>query len=131
LAYILQRESLPEGWCGSDAMRVNDSHRLTAAGGATSTSLPVLVRIGGIAFRTLFILILAVLTVRVASPQNESVWSSYETPGDLIRIVLGFAVCVWLVTQIFRLPKDSDGYWTWIYLSPLIPLSLLCTIEIW
>jgi hypothetical protein len=93
--------------------------------------LPFGVWTAGLVSRTLFILILTVATVRVASPQNESVWSAYETPGDLIRMVVGFGLSVWLVVHLFILPKDSDGYWAWIYLGPIVPLALLCTIVIW
>jgi hypothetical protein len=86
----------------------------------------------GLTFRTLFIVVLIVVTMRVAGPQNETIWSSYETPGDLLRLVLGFAVCVWLVFNIFRLPKDAGGYRIWLYIGPvLVPLALLCAFVIW
>jgi len=45
--------------------------------------------VGGVAFRTLFIIALAVLTARVAMPQIEKIWSVFETPDDLIRVALG------------------------------------------
>ncbi|WP_154072991.1 hypothetical protein [Bradyrhizobium erythrophlei] len=57
--------------------------------------------------RALFIGILIVVTARVASPQNESFWSAYETPGDLIRMALGLSVCLWLAVHVFILPKDQ------------------------
>ena len=60
--------------------------------------LPFGVWTAGLVSRTLFILILTVITVHVASPQNETVWSAYETPGDLIRMVVGFLL--WLVNRI-------------------------------
>ena len=87
--------------------------------------------LAGLTSRTLFIAILAVATIRVASPQTERIWSAYETPGDLIRMLLGFALCLWLVVHLFIVPKDAEGYRTWMYLSPLVPLALFCTIAIW
>jgi hypothetical protein len=93
---------------------------------------PVGIWIGGLAVRTLFLLLLTVLTARVASPQIENIWSLSETPGDLIRVMLGFAVCTWFVVNVFILPKDADAYRTWLYLGiPILPLSLFCAIKVW
>jgi hypothetical protein len=88
--------------------------------------------LGGLAFRTLFIIALIVLTARVASPQIETLSTVFETPHDLIRVVLGFALCVWCAINIFILPKDAEAYRTWLYLGlAVIPLALLCTFVIW
>jgi hypothetical protein len=93
---------------------------------------PAAMRLTGLVMRTLFIMILVVITARVSSPQVEHLRSLYETPDDLIRVVLGFAVCVWLIVNIFILPKDAAGYRTWFYLGFLIlPLSMLCAYVIW
>jgi hypothetical protein len=87
---------------------------------------------GGLTVRTLFIAVLVVITTRVASPQIEHIWSLYETPGDLVRVLLGFGVCIWLIVHIFILPKDRSGYRTWLYLGALLlPLSILCAFVIW
>ena len=88
--------------------------------------------LGGLAFRTLFIITLAVLTARVASPQLEKLRSVFETPDDLIRIVLGFVLCTWCVVNVFILPKDAEAYRIWLYLGlALLPLFLLCTFVVW
>lgn len=98
----------------------------------SNSELPVSVWIGGITARALFIVVLMVVTARVASPQIENIWSVFETPSDLIRVALGFAVCVWFVVQIFILPKDADAYRIWLYLGlAVLPLSLLCAIVAW
>lgn len=82
--------------------------------------------------RTLFIGILILITARVSSPQLEHVWSIYETPSDLVRVALGFVVCVWLAFHIFILPKDSGGYRTWTGLGfVLLPLAVLCAVYVW
>ena len=88
--------------------------------------------VGGIVFRTLFIVTLAVLTARVATPQIETLRSVFETPGDLIRVALGFALVVWCVVNLFILPKDNEAYQTWFYMGiALLPLSFLCAFVVW
>ena len=87
---------------------------------------------GGLAVRTIFIVILIVVTARVANPQVEHMWTIWETPGDVIRVALGAGVCFWLIIHIFILPKDAVGYRTWLYLGLIIlPLSVLCAFAIW
>ena len=82
--------------------------------------------------RTLFLLVLTVITARVASPQMEHLSSLYETPGDLIRVLLGFGVYAWFIVNLFILPKDPGAYRTWMYLGVMIlPLSLLCAFVVW
>lgn len=88
--------------------------------------------LAGLAVRTIFIALLIIITARVASPQLEHIWSIWETPGDLVRVLLGFAVCVWLAVHVFIVPKDPAGYRTWLYLGlAILPLSILCAVVIW
>jgi cell division protein FtsW (lipid II flippase) len=62
----------------------------------------------------------------------EEISTLLDRPGDLLRVVLGFAVCLWLVVHIFILPKDAGGYRTWLYLGlALLPLSVFCMVMIW
>ena len=90
------------------------------------------VRILAVALRALFIGALVVVTVRVSSPQSESLASVYETPGDLIRLALGIAVCLWIVIHLFMLPRTTEGYRTWVYLGLVVaPLSWAVAIVIW
>jgi hypothetical protein len=36
------------------------------------------------------------------------------------------------VAQLFILPKDAQGYWTWFYLGlVLVPVSLIFAVAIW
>ena len=89
-------------------------------------------KLSGTIARTLFILLLVVLTIRVASPQVEKFQSVLETPDDLIRVILGFAACIWCVINLFILPKDAEAYRTWIYLGlAILPLSVLCAVVVW
>ena len=101
---------------------------------AESSSRPPSFRLklSGTIARTLFILLLAVVTARVASPQVERLKSVLETPDDLVRVVLGFAVIVWCVINLFILPKDAEAYRVWIYLGlAILPLSVLCAVVVW
>jgi len=103
-----------------------------AAREANPKPLSPSVRLGGLAFRTLFIVALAVLTARVASPQIEKLRTVFETPHDLIRVALGIALCTWCIVNIFILPKDAEAYRTWLYLGiTVLPLALLCAVVIW
>lgn len=96
------------------------------------TRPPTLVWYGGVAGRTLFLIVLIILTARVASPQIERLSSIYETPGDLIRVVMGVGVCAWFVVNLFILPKDAGAYRTWMYLGfALLPLAVLCAFVVW
>jgi archaellum biogenesis protein FlaJ (TadC family) len=82
--------------------------------------------------RALFIACLLAITLRVSMPQNETVWTAYDTPGDLVRMALGLAVCVWLVVQFFTAPKDAQHHRTWLYLGlAAVPFALICLIAVW
>jgi antibiotic biosynthesis monooxygenase (ABM) superfamily enzyme len=80
---------------------------------------------GGVIVRSIFLIVMTVIAARVASPQ-------LETPSDLLRVGLGFTVCLWLIANVFILPKDIEAYRTWFYLGPaILPLSLLCAYVAW
>lgn len=109
------------------AQRVSDSEARSPVGGT-----PNGLRIAATVLRTVFILILLVVILRVSMPQSETIWSAYETPTDLLRMILGMAVCVWLAFQLFDGPQDSQGYRTWLYLGiAAVPFSLICLIAVW
>jgi hypothetical protein len=94
--------------------------------------VPVGLRIAATVLRTLFIAVLVLITFRVSRPQNETFWTAYDTPSDLVLMLLGFAVVVWLVFQLFRGPRDLDGYRTWFYLGlAAVPFSIICLIAVW
>ncbi|WP_159011281.1 hypothetical protein [Bradyrhizobium sp. S69] len=113
------------------AMHANMNLPANAAN-KSGPKVPVSVRVGGTAVRALFLIILTVLTARVASPQVETFRSMLDTPGDLIRVMLGFGVCTFFIVNLFIPPRDAEGYRTWMYLGPaLLPLSVLCTFVVW
>ena len=95
-------------------------------------TVPLGLRIAALALRAVFIGILVVLVARVSSPQSETIWSAYDTPGDLIRVALGLVACLWILYSAFTLPKDAEAYRAWIYISLLAgPLALACVVVFW
>jgi len=89
-------------------------------------------RLAATALRTAFILTLLVLAVRVSLPQSETIWSAYETPADLVRMLLGLGLCVWFVVLLFQGPRDARGYRTWLYLGlAAVPFALICLYAVW
>jgi len=82
--------------------------------------------------RALFIVCLLTITLRVSMPQNETIWTAYDTPGDLVRLVLGLVVCIWLIVQLFTVPKDAHHYRIWLYLgAAAVPFAVICLIAVW
>ena len=111
----------------ADRMGTRDHH----VAELTSDLSPGL-RIASNVLRALFIACLLLITLRVSMPQSETIWRAYDTPGDLIRIALGLAVCVWLVTHLFTAPPDTRRYRTWLYLGlAAVPFALICLIAVW
>jgi hypothetical protein len=89
-------------------------------------------RIAAIVLRTIFIVTLLALTVRVSLPQSETIWTAYETPADLLRFCLGLALCLWLGFQLFHGPNDAQAFRTWFYLGlGAVPFAIICLIAVW
>ena len=109
-----------------------DWERRLPEGGSPSAEIPRGLRIVGTLLRTVFIIALLAVTVCVALPQNETIWTAYETPGDLIRMALGFIVCIWIGFQLFVVPKDVQAYRAWVYLGlTAVPFALVCVLALW
>ena len=88
--------------------------------------------LAGLTVRTLFIAILVIITLRVSSPQVEHISSVLETPTDVVRLLLGLGVCIWLVVHVFVWPRDDGAYRTWTQLGfILLPLAALCAYITW
>src|ERR1700693_5530302 len=82
-----------------------------------NAKIPAWQQFAGLTLRSVFLIALAFLTFRVALPQNETIATAYDTPDDLVRLALGFAVCGWLVFELFRMPRDAGGYRSWLYIG--------------
>lgn len=93
---------------------------------------PASLRITAIVLRIMFIATLALITFRVSLPQNETIWTAYDTPADVVRMLLGLAVMVWLTIQLIKGPRDRDGYRTWLYLGLVaVPFAVICLVAVW
>jgi len=89
-------------------------------------------RIVGAALRTIFILAILAIIVEVSLPQNETIRTVYDTPGDLVRMALGVGVGIWIAVQLFIMPKDAQAYRTWLYLGIVgVPFALICAAALW
>ena len=89
-------------------------------------------RIFGLILRTIFLILVVAITARVASPQTETFLSAYDTPSDLLRIILGAAVCSFIIVQIFRYSRDPADMRKWAAIGlAAVPLALLCAVVIW
>jgi hypothetical protein len=89
-------------------------------------------RVAGGLLRTVFIIALVVVTLRVSMPQSQTIWTAYEAPADLIRMVSGYAVSIGLVFQLFKMPKDAASHRAWLYLGlAAVPFALICLFAIW
>jgi len=85
-----------------------------------------------IVLRTLFLMSLLLVTIRVAIPQSETIWTVYESPGDVVRMLLGLGVGVLILVHLVRLPKASEAYETWAYLGLVAaPFGLVVAAMLW
>jgi hypothetical protein len=113
-------------------MNANPQQPGPPSGEMAASPIPIGQRILAIFLRVMFIGALVAITLRVSSPQSETIWTVYETPSDLIRLALGLAVCLWIGIHLFMLPKTAEGYRRWVYLGLVVaPLALAIAIAIW
>ena len=82
--------------------------------------------------RAAFLILLIVVTLRVALPQSETIWTIYDDPGDLVRFGLGIGVCVWIGVHLFKWPTESQAYQTWLHFGLAgVPFGILCSVFLW
>src|SRR5262249_41593293 len=99
---------------------------------STPSDIPAWQQFAGLALRSVFLIALMALTFRVALPQSETISTAYDTPSDLVRLMLGLAVCAWLLFQLFRMPRDPGGFRNWFYIGmAAIPFALICLYYTW
>ena len=65
-----------------------------AAPKAPGSDIPLGLRVIGSVLRLVFIASLLAITVRVALPQSETIWTVYDTPGDLVRRRWPWSLCL-------------------------------------
>jgi hypothetical protein len=116
----------------SDASAPLPSAESRAGVRSAPADISTTLRVAGLLLRALFLGTILVIIARVSIPQSESIWTVYETPGDLARIALGGAVGLWIMVQLFTFPKEAEAYRTWIYLGVILaPLVILLAIAAW
>ena len=90
------------------------------------------VRFASLALRTFFIVSLVVVIAHVSMPQSETLWTIFDTPGDVVRLLLGMAACAWVAFQLFAMPSDLHAHRTWLRLGVVaVPFVVICIIAIW
>jgi hypothetical protein len=86
----------------------------------------------GKVFRTIFLMGLIVVTLRVALPQSETIWTIYDEPGDVVRFALGLGVCIWIAVHLFKVPKETEAFQTWFYFGLAgVPFVIICAVFLW
>jgi hypothetical protein len=98
----------------------------------TATEPSAWLRFSSLVLRTGFIVSLVVVIAHVSMPQSETLWTIFDTPGDVVRLLLGMAACAWLAFQLFTVPNDVHAHRTWIRLGVVaFPFVLICILAIW
>jgi hypothetical protein len=89
-------------------------------------------KLAGSVIRGVFMCLLLVVILRVSRPQNETIWTAYDTPADLARLALGLAACAWIIVHLFTPPRDVSAYRTWLYLGLVaVPFAIICVVLVW
>ena len=82
--------------------------------------------------RAIFLICLIIVTLRVALPQSETIWTIYDEPGDVVRFSLGIGVCIWIAVHLFKWPTESQAYQTWFNFGLAgVPFGVLCAVFLW
>jgi hypothetical protein len=115
-------------WMPLDWLRSDTPHEANSP----AAKIPPGLRLAGLVVRTVFIVALLLVTLRVSMPQSETIWTAYETPGDLIRLGLGLAVCIWAVSQLFVVPKTPALFAHGSISGLAVPaLLLILVVVVW
>ena len=89
-------------------------------------------KMAGSVVRGVFMCLLLVVILGVSRPQNETIWTAYDTPADLVRLALGLAAGAWVIVHLFIPPRDAAAYRTWLYLGLVaIPFAIICVFVAW
>jgi hypothetical protein len=98
----------------------------------TATESSARLRRASFILRTIFIVSLIVVIAHVSMPQSETLWTIFDTPGDVVRLLLGMAACAWVAFQLFTMPSDLHAHRTWLRLGVVaVPFVVICIIAIW
>lgn len=79
-------------------------------------NLPRHVRVAGTLVRSVFIATLITVTWSISIPSTASRFAHLSS-GDMMRALIGLAMCIGMVRQLIRLPKDDGAYRTWVHIG--------------
>jgi len=90
--------------------------------------MPVYLKITGTIVRSLFLIVLIGTTALISLPVSitEKTLARFS-PADFVRVGLGVVVCLFVAIEIFRRPKDDEGYRVWAFIG-LIAAALLMVV---
>jgi hypothetical protein len=98
----------------------------------STSSISPPAQFAGKVLRAIFLICLIIVTLRVALPQSETIWTIYDEPGDVVRFGLGLGVCVWIGVHLFKLPQGSQAFQTWLHFGLAgVPFGILCSVFLW
>lgn len=83
---------------------------------SSSAQVPQYLRVAGALVRSVFIVTLMAITWSLTIPPNITAFARYST-GDFIRGAIGIIICVAMTVELFRHPRDDDGYRTWSHIG--------------
>jgi hypothetical protein len=83
-----------------------------------ATAVPNVVKFVGSVVRSIFIVALIAVTWSVSIPQHMSATAfAHLSFGDIVRALIGLAICGGMVVELARPPKDDEGYKAWIFIG--------------
>jgi hypothetical protein len=100
---------------------------------ARGHTVPTFLKITGMVARSLFLVALMVATALISLPATISASRlAHFSSADFLRAGIGLLVCLCVAVQLFRRPKDNDGYrvWTFIGLAAAAVLVFVMALKI-
>jgi hypothetical protein len=83
-----------------------------------TTAVPRALKFAGTVVRSVFIVTLMAVTWSVSIPQNMSANAiAHLSIGDIVRALIGIAICCGMIVELIRRPKDDEGYKTWVFIG--------------
>jgi hypothetical protein len=80
--------------------------------------VPVYWKVAGTVCRSVFLIGLVPITARISLPDSLSRGAlAHLSAADFVRAGIGIAVCIFLLVQLFRRPRDDHGYKAWSFIG--------------
>jgi hypothetical protein len=82
----------------------------------SSAPVPKYLRVAGAFVRSLFIVTLMAVTWSLSMPLKATGFEHFST-GELIRVAIGVLICIGMILELPRQPRDVEGYRTWVFIG--------------